>query len=91
MEGDPSTEVLEVHRDIPVKRVSEREPVAVDVSKYVVGGVTHYDLVPAGVAPATDYDNRHLPRYLFLGAAALTLLNLLVILGPVQRVRREGV
>lgn len=91
MDGDSSTEVLEVHRDIPVKNAAAGEPVAVDVSRYVVGGVTHFDLVPAGTTPATDYDNRHLPRYLFLGAGLLTLLNLLVIFGPVQRVRRDGV
>ncbi len=91
LDGDHSTEVLEVHRDIPVKQAAAGEPVPADVSRYVVGGVTHYDLVPAGVPPAADYDNRHLPRYLFLGAAGLTLVNLLVIVGPLRRVRRAGV
>ena len=90
-DADPRREVLEVHRDVPVKQVAAGDPVAVDVSRYVVAGVTHYELTPAGVPPVARYDNRHLPRYLFLGAAGLTLVNLLVILRPVRRVRREGV
>jgi MFS family permease len=83
--------VLEVHRDVPVKAVLDGKPVPVDVSEFTVAGVTHYDIVPKGVPPAADYDNRHLPRYLFLGAALLTLAMLAAILRPVRRVRREGV
>jgi hypothetical protein len=63
----------------------------VSVSRFTVGGVAHYDLVPAGAAPAADFDQRHLPRYLFVGAAVMTGLMLVVILGPLRRLRREGV
>jgi MFS family permease len=89
--GNPATEVLEVHRDVPVKRAAAGEPVAVDVTSYAIGGVTRFELTPAGRPPADRYDNRHLPRYLFLGAAGLTLVNLLVIFRPALRLRREGV
>ena len=44
---------------------------------------------PAGVPPTPDYDNRHLPRFLFLGAAVLTMGMFLAILKPLARVRRE--
>jgi len=63
----------------------------VSVSRFAVGGVVHYDLTPAGEVPAPDFDQRHLPRFLFVGAAVMTGLMLLVILGPLRRLRREGV
>ena len=63
----------------------------VAVSKFKTAGVTHYDLVPAGATPDTDYDLRSLPRFLFLGAAGMTLLILLVIYRPLTQVRRGGV
>jgi len=42
------------------------------------------------VTPLPDYDNRHLPRYLFFGAAGLTLLMFLVLVGPILRLRNSG-
>ena len=38
-----------------------------------------------------DYDQRELPRYLFVGAAGMTLLTLLVLWRPLRRLRQEGV
>jgi hypothetical protein len=77
-----ASEVLEVARGVG-------EGQRVSVSRYAVGGVAHYDLVPAGAAPAADFDQRRLPRLLFVGAAVMTGLMLLVILGPLRRLRRE--
>jgi len=62
----------------------------VKVSRYVVDGVEHYDLVPAGTTHAADYDQRQLPRFLFIGAALMTLMILFVIWRPLKEVRREG-
>jgi hypothetical protein len=62
----------------------------VTVSRYEVAGVAHYDVVPEGETPPPEYDQRRLPRFLFVGAAGLTFLMLLVILGPLLRVRREA-
>lgn len=78
------SEVLEVAKGVGEGR-------RVSASRYTVGGVAHYDLVPAGQAPVPDFDQRHLPRFLFVGAAVMTGLMLLVILGPLLRLRREGV
>ena len=61
----------------------------VSVSRYHIAGVAHYDLVFAGAKPDTDYDLHRLPRFLFLGAAALTLGILLILAKPLMQVRRE--
>lgn len=61
----------------------------VDVSKFTTAGVTHFDLVPAGEKPTADYDNRHLPRYLFYGAAAMTLGILFLLVRPILRLRKS--
>ncbi|OWK41693.1 MFS transporter [Fimbriiglobus ruber] len=90
--GTGPTVVLEVAKGIDFKK--PQQPGAkqrVGASRFEISGVTHYDLVPGDEEPSTDYDQRHLPRYLFLGAGGLTLLMLLTILGPLLRVRREGV
>lgn len=84
-EGGHSRDILELHKDVSVKVIDQ----PVDVSKYVVGDVTHFDLVPAGVPPTPDYDNRHLPRYLFFGAAAMTLAILLLLVRPILRLRKS--
>ena len=76
--------VLEVAKGVKVSQ-------QVDVSKFKTAGVTHYDLVPAGTTPDTDYDLRSLPRFLFLGAAVMTLLILIAIYRPLTQVRRDGV
>lgn len=81
-------DVLELHKDVPVK--PSELPVKVDVTRFTIAGLTHFDLTPAGVPPTPDYDNRHLPRFLFLGAAVLTMGMFLAILKPLARVRREG-
>jgi hypothetical protein len=62
----------------------------VTVSRFEVAGVAHYEVVPEGQTPSPDFDQRRLPRFLFVGAAGLTFLMLLVILGPLLRVRREA-
>lgn len=76
--------VLELHKDISPRMIDQQ----IDVSRYKVGGVNHYDLVPAGVPPTADYDNRHLPRYLFFGAAGMTLVILLLLVRPVLKLRK---
>lgn len=73
------------------KRVQRDGKPRVTVSSYELAGVTHYEIVPQGEALTPDYDQRHLPRYLFLGAALLTGLMLMAILRPLLAVRREGV
>jgi MFS family permease len=82
-------EVLEVDRGVNVRVLAGGPYQRVDVSRFAVAGVTHFDLVPAGLPPAADYDNRQLPRYLFAGAAGLTGLLLIAVLGPVRRLRRS--
>jgi len=71
------------------KAVREGSPVVVTV--YDLSGVTHYDIRPAGSPLEPDYDQRQLPRYLFVGAALMTLLTLLVLWRPLRQLRREGV
>ncbi len=78
-------EVLEVEGSISPKSIGRR----IDVSKFDTDGVVHYDLVPAGQPPATDYDNRRLPALLFLGAAVLTFGILVVLTKPLLQVRRS--
>ena len=84
---DPTeqTEVLEVEGSISPKSIGTR----IDVTKFDTDGVIHYDLVPAGKRPVTDYDNRRLPSLLFLGAAVLTFGILLILTKPLLEVRRE--
>lgn len=55
-------------------------PVRVRVSRYTVKGVPHYYVRLQGEDLPRKHDNRQLPRYLFLGAAAMTLLTLLLLL-----------
>jgi acyl-[acyl-carrier-protein]-phospholipid O-acyltransferase/long-chain-fatty-acid--[acyl-carrier-protein] ligase len=64
---------------------------AVVVTSYTLGDVTHYDIRPAGTPLDPDYDQRRLPRYLFVGAAAMTLLTLLVLWRPIGHLRKNGV
>ena len=82
-----ATDVVEVSKDVPLKVTTPA--FRADVSKYVIGDVTHFDLTAAGVPPTPDYDNRHLPRYLFLGAAVLTATMLIFSLRPLVRVGRD--
>ena len=88
-----TTSVLGKEKTEPVLEVTKGVNVgtSVAVSEFTTAGVRHFDLVPAGTEPATDYDLRHLPRFLFLGAAGLTLVILLVIYRPLTQVRRDGV
>src|SRR5262249_56525142 len=55
----------------------EQRPVA--VSHYEIRGVEYYQLRPEGAPLSTEYDEEPLPRYLFLGAAVVSLLILLVL------------
>jgi MFS family permease len=53
---------------------------AVDVSKYQLGNVTYYRVRWHSTEPLRPaYDKSHVPRYLFLGAAAMTLITLLLL------------
>ena len=87
-EAGNAKDVIDLDGAIPL--VVSGDALPVDVLRHTVGTVTSYDVVPRGVTPADDYDNRHLPRFLLLGAAFLTFLNLLLIWRPLQRVRREA-
>ena len=78
-------EALEVEGSISAKTIGSR----IDVTKFDTDGVIHYDLVPAGKPPTTDYDNRRLPSLLFLGAAILTLGILILLTKPLLQVRRS--
>jgi MFS family permease len=49
------------------------------VSRYELRGVEHYTIRPLGMALPAAYDNEGLPRYLFIGAAFLTLMTLVVL------------
>jgi MFS family permease len=49
-------------------------PISVIVSHYSLAGNTHYYVRLSDETLPTVYDNRQLPRYLFLGAAVMTLL-----------------
>ncbi len=87
-EGGHAKDVIDIDRALSLKEADRGAPV--DLWRYTIGNVTSYDVQPRGVPPADDYDNHHLPRFLLLGAAFLTMLNLLVIWRPLQRVRREA-
>jgi hypothetical protein len=70
--GTPQTRVLKVESG-----VEENKPVV--VSRYEVRGVKYYELRLDGTPLSPEYDEEPLPRYLFLGAAAVSLLILLVL------------
>jgi MFS family permease len=82
---DPAANMI-IDVDKPVEKGSQ-----VIVTKYVLADVTHYDIRPAGSPLDPDYDQRQLPRYLFVGAAGMTLLTLLVLWRPIRRLWQEGV
>jgi len=54
--------------------------IQVKVSTYQLGAYTHYVIRLADEPLKTRYDNRHLPRYLFLGAGIMTLGVLVILL-----------
>ncbi|MBX9580239.1 MAG: MFS transporter [Gemmataceae bacterium] len=70
------------------KGVEPGQPVA--VSRYDLAGVTHYAVRGAADREEADYDRRHLPRFLFWGAAGMTLATLLVLWRPIARLRAGG-
>jgi MFS family permease len=73
-------------RDVLEVVPSIRQGQTVDVSRYMIGDVAHFDLVPTGVLPTPDYDLRRLPKLLFLGAAAMTLAILFVLWRPIRAI-----
>ncbi len=96
-EGSRSLEEVARHifepqpRDVlEVDRAVKATGMAVDVSRYKVGDVLHYDLMPAGVPPDPDYDQRRLPKLLFLGAGGMTLLILIALWRPIRAVRNQA-
>jgi len=82
LEGDQSGVTLHLSKDV----TPEANPM-VDVWTYKIGDVTHFQIVPKGVEPQAHYDNRHLPRFLFLGCAFLTFVMIVVVYPHVRRVR----
>ena len=70
---------------------SVREGAAVIVTRYDLSGIAHFDVRPAAAPLEPDYDQRALPRYLFVGAATMTLATVLVLWPSLRRLRREGV
>lgn len=71
------------------KRVKEGSRVI--VTEYDLATVQHFDVRPEGSPLDPDYDQRLLPRFLFMGAAGLTLITLLVLIKPLRQLRRDGV
>jgi MFS family permease len=74
--------VIEVHRRVGVES-------RVNVTRFDLDGVSHYELVPDGEKISPDYDNKRLPTYLFLGAALMTLLIAAVLAKPLLEVQRD--
>jgi MFS family permease len=70
--GQPRATILKVESG-----VEENSPVV--VSRYEVRGVKYYELRPEGTPLTTEYDEEPLPRYLFLGAAVVSLLMLVAL------------
>ncbi len=85
LESKTIVAILELDKTVSVKPNGQR----VDVSKFTTDGVVHFDIVPTGMKPAADYDNRELPKYLFYGAAAMTCGILLLLLRPILRLRKS--
>ncbi|HEV3143471.1 MAG TPA: MFS transporter [Gemmataceae bacterium] len=55
------------------------KPIKLRVSRYEINGIRHYYLRLVGEPLPPAYDNRHLPRYLFYGAAIMTAATLLLL------------
>ncbi|MFO0936153.1 MAG: MFS transporter [Gemmataceae bacterium] len=89
-EATGATTILEVDRRIDLEKAGEKGP-SVSVSRYEIADVVHFDLVPRGETPTTDYDQRKLPRYLFIGASGMILLSLAWLWKPIRQVRLEDV
>jgi hypothetical protein len=70
--GAPHTKILKVESGV-------EENKRVVMSRYEVRGVKYYELRLDGTPLAPEYDEESLPRYLFLGAAGVSLLILLVL------------
>jgi len=66
------------HQDVEIDRsLKIGDPVV--ANRYRLADVTHYVVRPAAQREDLEYDERPLPRYLFLGAGAMTLGVLLVL------------
>ncbi len=92
--GELARQILNGHAKQSVVIEVDRElgPMGsqVKVSRYEVDGVMHYDIVPGEVTPTPEYDQRQLPRFLFIGAAIMTLMILFLIWKPLKEVRHES-
>jgi hypothetical protein len=84
--GRHKPEVIIKQIDVSADRKTSQR---VNVSRFELSGVTHYDLVPEGTKPDTDYDRRRLPQFLFLGAAILTMGILLLLGKPLLDLRKD--
>ena len=82
------TTILDVDKRITASQRGRVE-IRIRATRHEIAGITHYDLVPEGATPATDYDLRRLPRYLFVGAAGMILIALVWLIRPIGRVRVE--
>ena len=74
--------VIEVNKTVKVG-----DPV--NVTRFELDGVPHYELSPKGEPPTPDYDNKRLPVFLFLGAAGMTLLIALILGRPMLQVQKQ--
>jgi MFS family permease len=63
---------IEIHR-----QVNLGDPVI--VTHFRIGDVDHFEVRPAGMPPADEFDLRSLPRFLFFGAGLMTFGVLLVL------------
>jgi MFS family permease len=70
--GKEATMVIRVD-----ERVNLNDEVA--VSKYTLRGIDYYHVRPAEAEPPLIYNNEQVPRFLFLGAAALMLVILILL------------
>ena len=74
----PSARAIVIKVQSGVEEKNPDKPVA--VSHYAIRGVSYYLIRPADKPLPVAYDTEPLPRYLFLGAALVMLLTLLVLI-----------
>ncbi len=89
-ENEAKPDFIELDKDVKPGIAGAGAP-NVTFVEYQVDGVKHCEILPTGDVAEQDYDQRHLPRFLFLGAAFMTLVIIAIILRPLLRVWRAGV
>jgi len=91
-DSEGETDEIDLAKEVKPGKAGADAP-WVRVSEYKIEGtkVWHYEVVPVDHAPKPSYDQRRLPRFLFLGAAGMTFGIIALILRPLLRVWRAGV